>query len=1059
MTALYIVWPVVAIVYALLGALGLALAIPPGYASPVFPAAGFALAVVLCFGVRTLPAIWLGSLLLNFGVALVNDNLSLKAMLVAVAIATGALLQAWAGQYLVRRWSSEKWQHLEQERDVVLFLVLGGGVACLISASCGVISLMVAGIVSPASFGYGWWNWYVGDSLGVLTTAPLAIGLLLRHRSNWSSRLKTIALPVLGVLALAVVTFIGAARWENANQKASLDDQGEILAKALEQRFIAHREALTSLSRVIEVSPDLGISQFDHFTTATLRDQQDLFALSFNPFVTQTQRTDFERAMAERVYPDIQFQITERDVERRLVRADERPEYLPVGYISPMTGNSAALGFDINSEPTRRDAIARARQSGRAAASAPIQLVQDLLVRVGVLVMTPAFGQAVNFGAGSAERQLIGFAVAVIKVQEMVDIAIQGQLASGLVLELEDPAADKAHRVLYQSSSKARPTAGELGWQTQIMMADRVWTLRLFTTENYLQQHRPWLAWGVGVAGLLFATLLQVILLAVTGRTALIQRKVEQQTVEIRVKNLALAKSEESYRSVVENIKEVIFQTDMQGRWTFLNPAWTEVSGFSLQESLGTLFLDYVHPEDRQRAGEFFELLIQRKTDDCRCEVRFCHHESGFRWVEVYARPTLDANHQLGGVSGTLLDVTERRAANDKLRQAMQKAEAANVAKSRFLATMSHEIRTPMNGVLGMAQLLRMPDLKDSERQKYAQVILDSGQNLLTLLNDILDLSKIEAGKIEFQAIAFRPAQLLHETAALFDELVRSKRLHLETAWQGSGASLYCADPNRLRQMLSNLVSNALKFTATGFIRIEAKEVAIEGEDSVLEFSVSDSGIGIPEDKLALLFKPFSQVDASNTREFGGTGLGLSIVRNLALLMKGDVGVESQAGKGSRFWFRIRVNRIKESPDSQPLEQGNAAGSAASPGLQQYVLVAEDSAINRLVVETMLTKLGLRVQSVENGQQVVERVTAGKLFPDLILMDCQMPVMDGYAATRQIRQWEQKNGKARLPIIALTAGVYDDDRERCLDAGMDDFLSKPVDLKELARTLGKWKVT
>jgi signal transduction histidine kinase/CheY-like chemotaxis protein len=384
--------------------------------------------------------------------------------------------------------------------------------------------------------------------------------------------------------------------------------------------------------------------------------------------------------------------------------------------------------------------------------------------------------------------------------------------------------------------------------------------------------------------------------------------------------------------------------------------------------------------------------------------------------------------------------IAERAALQQQLTQALDQAESANAAKSAFLATMSHEIRTPLNGILGMAQAMANAQPSQGQRAQLA-VIQDCGASLLAILNDLLDLGKIEAGMLVLEETEFDLDTLAEACCAAFKDLAADKglafSLHVTPEAQGG----YVGDPTRLRQILYNLISNALKFTHQGAIA-----VAIDHRDGNLVASVKDTGVGIDPRKAEALFERFTQADASTTREFGGTGLGLSICRDLVRLMGGDIRVESRPGRGSTFFVNVPIRRAQRRTggDSTP-----AAAARDMTGLK--VLIAEDNSVNQLVLTTLLAQLGVAATVVDDGVQALE--AWGREGWDLILMDVQMPNLDGVAATLAIREREAAEGRGRTPIVALTANVMSHQVDEYLAAGMDATSPKPINLAHLLQAM------
>jgi signal transduction histidine kinase/CheY-like chemotaxis protein/HPt (histidine-containing phosphotransfer) domain-containing protein len=395
------------------------------------------------------------------------------------------------------------------------------------------------------------------------------------------------------------------------------------------------------------------------------------------------------------------------------------------------------------------------------------------------------------------------------------------------------------------------------------------------------------------------------------------------------------------------------------------------------------------------------------------------------------------------------------RARTQELRIALERAQVANVAKRQFVANMSHEIRTPMNGIMGIVDLLKDTPLTE-EQQRYLGIIRNSSVALMTVINDILDFSKIEAGKLSLESVDVDIRSIVDQTVQLFRPRAQEKGISLEANVSPEMPAVLCGDPVRVSQVLNNFVGNAVKFTEHGDVTITVSVDDQDEHSSTVRCSVADSGIGISPEIRGMLFQPFNQADGSSTRKFGGTGLGLAISRQLAEMMQGGVGVESSPGVGSTFWFTVRL--------SNRLQPEGAAATGPEPPAKSHrqsigeiphglrVLVAEDNEANQIVATLMLDRLGCHTDIVANGQAAIEAVAANTY--DIVFMDCQMPVMDGFEATRLIRRIEGTS--AHRTIIAMTANALQGEKERCLETGMDDYVAKPVVLEELEQVIRRW---
>ncbi|MGB8313930.1 MAG: ATP-binding protein, partial [Aestuariivirga sp.] len=497
-------------------------------------------------------------------------------------------------------------------------------------------------------------------------------------------------------------------------------------------------------------------------------------------------------------------------------------------------------------------------------------------------------------------------------------------------------------------------------------------------------------------------------------------------------------------RSLIESNIDALMTTDPSGIITDVNKQMEALTGCTRDELIGAPFKSCFTDPERAEAG-IKRVLSEKSVTDYELTARA---RNGKQTVVSYNATTFyDRNRTLQGVFAAARDVTEGKRVEMELKQAKAAAESANRTKSDFLASMSHEIRTPMNAIIGIADLLAKTALSP-EQDKYVQIFRRAGDNLLNLINDILDLSKVEASQLELERTGFSLRDHLEIVMEMVAPRAQEKRLTLECDIATDVPTELVGDPTRLRQVLLNLLGNAIKFTPSGEVSLRVKRDAGSSLPTALQFTVSDSGIGIAREKLDQVFERFTQADTSTTRRFGGSGLGLTISKRLVELMGGRIWVESEVEKGSVFSFTVPFEIWAAASRPAVMSVGKDI-EAPLPALR--ILLAEDSPDNCMITLAYLEDTPYKVEIAETGAIAREKFMSGNY--DLVLMDRQMPVMDGLTATRAIRAWERANDRPLTPIIALTASALKGDREMCLAAGCTAFLTKPIKQEVLLQAI------
>jgi len=829
-------------------------------------------------------------------------------------------------------------------------------------------------------------------------------------------------------------------------------------------------EVLSSVAAFFQTKIDISRNEFKQLTLNALRAHPEIQALEWIPRVSQASKIQSEK-LAQQSGME-KFVFTERSSGGAMVPVTKRDEYYPVYYVEPIKGNEAAIGFDLGSNQKRLSALKEAGTKNTIVVTAPIRLVQDESNQAGVLIFFPIYHQKNNSRVMITTIDNVrGYVLMVLRLGSFFNAVLPSSLQNkDMELYLEDVSTGtllagtqwdhESEQSQYHYAAMTINIGGGLNhnidsngrsWRITATSSLSAFNKRSLLDDNYIL-----------ILGSVFSFLIAGYIQSQRKQKNIIQRQVIHRTID--AKNAQ--KSAETTKFAM-NQHSLVSTADLDGNITSANNKFMEVSGYSKEELIGQnhrLFNSgYQLPSYWQNMYE-----IVSGGDVWQDEVRNIAKAGHIYWVDMTIVPNYEDN-AFSGYTSICTNITSQKESGFALAKAKEDAEFANKAKGEFLANMSHEIRTPMNGVIGMTDLL-LRDPLNAEQRERALMIKDSAESLLCIINDVLDFSKIEAGKLDFEIIDFELNELLESIGQAFSYEAEKKGLVFICPANPIAVTWLKGDPSRIRQILTNLINNAIKFTHKGEVAVYVISEQRENFCTQLCFSVEDTGIGIASEQKDALFQKFNQADASTTRRYGGTGLGLSITSELVEMMDGKIAIDSVLGKGTKVQFSLMVeaSKIKDNPLDLTALQSLKLNNTTDFGneypivfdqqmkedidLNLNVLVVEDNIVNQAVAKSILVNFGVKVTLANNGQEALSLLK--DINYDLIFMDCQMPIMDGYEATKMIRNNKSDVLNHLIPIVAMTANAMQGDKEKCLNCGMNSYISKPINHEKVLASIG-----
>ena len=1020
--------------YFVCGKLSLLLAIPPGYATAVWPPAGIALAALLVYGPGIWPGVLLGSFLVNAGTSFDPHSASTAARSLALAggIGAGASLQAILGTLLIRRYVGLPLE-LVRERDIVKFLLLGGLVSCAANATISVTMLLGAGLIDAGHYPVSWWTWWVGDTIGVAVVAPFVLVWIAEPRAVWRRRRITVAGPLVVMFALVVAFFVRASAWEETRARSEFEARAKRISAAVETQLASSIEVLYAVAGLFHSSDEVRRDQFRVFVAPFLARHPTIQAISWNPRVAGANRRSFEE-VARREVPA--FRFTEMEAATGLVPAGGRAEYVVVGYIEPASANVAALGFDVASEALRAEALRRAASSGEPAVTGPIRLVQETGPRAGLLVFLPVYAAPDARPGGAAPGLPVGYITGAFRPVDMIAAGLRGVPRHGIATVVRDVDAPRPGAVLFSDAGAGPSAPAEgLGLQSTFEVAGRTWSVDSRATALYAGGSTTWQALAVLATGLLFTAMLGALCLSMTGQAIVVDRLGQERVAELSKANEALLRevaeremAQATLREVVESTSDAVVLADDRGRVIGWNRGAQDTFGYTTDEirgrSLQTLMPERYH-EGHQRGLERYLATGERRVIGQAVSLHGRRRDGSEFPLELSLGSwQVSGRHYFGAI---LRDTTARTEMETALRHA-QKMEAVG----QLAGGVAHDFNNLLTVISGYAHVLLAQRALPADARRSVDMIVTASQRAANLTRELLAFSR----KQLLQPVILDPNEVLAGTERMVRPAIGA---NIELCIEPNPAvGRIFADRGQIEQVVLNLVLNARDAMPDGgklSIRIYnptagAPQGAMHQDLAAGHYvviRVADTGSGMDAKTRARIFEPFF-----TTKEPGeGTGLGLATVYGIVRQSGGHIDVESEPGRGSAF--RIFMPRA----DDEPATLGDAPAGDVTGGRETILLVEDDEAVRALAAE-VLDGGGYTVLAAANAEAAL--LIAASQPIDLVLTDTVMPGMNGRKLVEELR--------ARgADVAALLMSGYSSDaigRHGVLAADVA-FLAKPFD--------------